>query len=577
MQKLAPEWRRLSQCDPHASVFQHWEWAQAFWKAYGGDVSLYTPVVYQKEAVVSILPLVRRGAQLAFVGSPHSDYNDILCEEQISAAAIEASLHALLRSRTDWESCTLDNVPEQSRLVRHALALPYALRKHLQLVFRYPSPTIVVADNDTRVLDAVINKDQLKRYHRKLQKLGKVTFRHLETQSEARAHLAQFFDQHVTRRAMAGFPSQFLEPDQRRFYEALVDELDLRTQLRFGVLELDSTPIAYHIGVQSNGRFIFYKPAFDVNYWDSCPGDALLRSLLQYARDSGLREFDFSIGDESYKNRYANAVRQNYALYFDRYPARLATRLQIVLRYARHSVRRRPRLKRVLNDADRWLRANVRWRRCINSGRLVFRKLVWARDEVLLLAGVASSVETESPATAIRPIGLDALARMSVKFPDFFNAARLHEYRGRLKQGEKAFAAEGAEGMPWIFWVGRRSEVFIPEGGWQCGFPLSAPALVLYDTCSPQAVPAGRVPPGALRALIAHCDGEVWTYCLKRQTAFRSLLEQAGFHPKYRVVRRALFHWFRSTRLLSCAEMTDSLGDDGQGRSEICQSRNAPR
>ena len=115
----------------------------------------------------------------------------------------------------------------------------------------------------------MLAKDSLKRHQAKLQKKGKIAFRHLEDRDEIREHMVTFYIQHIRRRAMAGDPSRFLDPAERVLYEALVEELDPTRTLRFAVLELNDRPIAYHFGFEFDGKFIWYKPTFDVALWDS--------------------------------------------------------------------------------------------------------------------------------------------------------------------------------------------------------------------------------------------------------------------------------------------------------------------
>ena len=104
-----------------------------------------------------------------------------------------------------------------------------------------------------------------------MRRLGSLRFYHLEDRGEIRRHLPRFFDQHILRRALAGGRSHFLVAENRLFYEHLIDGLDPSRELRFGVLELDGRPLAYHLGFEVNGRFTWYKPSFDVDYWDLSP------------------------------------------------------------------------------------------------------------------------------------------------------------------------------------------------------------------------------------------------------------------------------------------------------------------
>ena len=148
--------------------------------------------------------------------------------------------------------------------------------------------------------------------------MGPVQLVHLENPSEIMTHLPRFFRQHIQRRAMAGDVRSFEAEGPRRFYECLVEELDASRDLRFAVLHVGDRVAAYHFGFQHAGKFIWYKPTFHVHFWDAGPGEALLRKLFEYIRDSAVSEFDFTIGEEGFKKRFANVIRRN--MHFELYP-----------------------------------------------------------------------------------------------------------------------------------------------------------------------------------------------------------------------------------------------------------------
>jgi CelD/BcsL family acetyltransferase involved in cellulose biosynthesis len=81
--------------------------------------------------------------------------------------------------------------------------------------------------------------------------------------------------------------------------------------LRFDVLLLDGRPLAFHFGFEYRNRFFWYKPTFDTAWAGYSPGEVMLKFLLQDAIDRELSEFDFTVGDEPYKYRFCNEIREN--------------------------------------------------------------------------------------------------------------------------------------------------------------------------------------------------------------------------------------------------------------------------
>ena len=66
-------------------------------------------------------------------------------------------------------------------------------------------------------------------------------------------------------------------------------------------LVLDEQALATHWGCVHNGRFVYLMPSYDAAWGKLSPGRLLLDHLVEWSFLQGLREFDFTIGDEPYK------------------------------------------------------------------------------------------------------------------------------------------------------------------------------------------------------------------------------------------------------------------------------------
>ncbi len=125
---------------------------------------------------------------------------------------------------------------------------------------------------------------------------------------------------------------------------ALVGELDPARDLRFQVLELDGQPLAYHLAFQHARTFALYMTTFDLDSWNESPGAVLLRFAFEWAHTQGLKELDFTVGDEDYKTRYANVIGETYTVHFDRYPRTARTTARRLVRRTIDRVRRNPEM-----------------------------------------------------------------------------------------------------------------------------------------------------------------------------------------------------------------------------------------
>jgi CelD/BcsL family acetyltransferase involved in cellulose biosynthesis len=317
LERLSGDWHRLWQVSPVREVFTQLPWNRSSWRSYGNCGPLCTPVVYRGNEVIGILPLIKSGKMLRFIGAPRSDYNDLLCAEPGAPAVLEAALSALLTVKTSWDYCCFENLPENSILLKFYPQLSSRLQKQFKLLFHAPCPTLLLpADEKEQILTSLMKKKSLKRHKNKLEKAGDLRFYHIEEREKIKEHLPLFFKQHIERRGKAGDKSLFYTEIAQTFYHHLVDELDPRRELRFSVLELDNRPVAYHFGFETGNKFIWYKPSFEVEFWKYSPGEVLIWNLLDYISQKNITELDFTVGNEDFKARFSNLVRSNHSLYF---------------------------------------------------------------------------------------------------------------------------------------------------------------------------------------------------------------------------------------------------------------------
>lgn len=93
------------------------------------------------------------------------------------------------------------------------------------------------------------------------------------------------------------------------FYAGLVRSGEDGPSAQVSALTVGGRVAAAHWGLVSRGRFYYLMPAFDEDgYGGTSPGAVLYRRLLQWACDRGLHTFDFTIGDESYKERWCDVA-----------------------------------------------------------------------------------------------------------------------------------------------------------------------------------------------------------------------------------------------------------------------------
>jgi CelD/BcsL family acetyltransferase involved in cellulose biosynthesis len=483
LEALSPEWDRLWRRDPDGEIFQTFSWARAWWRTYGDRVSLCTIAVFEDSKVVGIIPLVQDGDRIVFLGGRHADYGDILCEEGRAVEIIAAAIEKLL-DIPGWKECALDKLKTEGELLRGLKQLPRHLRRNVHARPSQACHTLPIAGN--RTLDSLLAKNHTRRRLKKLTKAGTITFRHIEDKDEAKSQLREFYRHQRRRRALAGKDAPGI--DFFTFENHLLDELDLKNELRFGTLEWNHRPLAWHVSFQVNNKLLFYQQTFDVDTWDYSPGEVLIHELLAYAKTNLCRELDFAQGDEAFKDRFTTHERQCCTLYID--PAGLRGRVRGRLRSVASSWtlvnQRIETLAKRNSDAFRRYRSVRLWVTGVvarmghhqqNGGvaRWSIRKLarLFRRKRQAKLRVYECDLDTKPSArtSSVREGRLGDLVEISLEHPEIIVPSELANYKRRLKQGDRVYLVE-EDGKPVLIgwttvrdsddYLGRAAE---PESG----------------------------------------------------------------------------------------------------------------
>lgn len=301
------DWHRLLARSPTRTIFQTPEYLKCWWSCFGRGQLLLVRA-YDDEGLRAIAPLFVDYGMVYFIGSGGSDYLDFISRD-MSTDLLRALLNRARWDASDFVGFRFYHVPAGSP-TGNALS---ACADQLGLVCYdegfMNAPALRYSDWPVDEKPAA-QKKSLVRHERALRKLGRVEIEHFDECESIEPHLPAFFDQHVTRWSQSNFPSLFLEDAQRDFYLSLCRHLCGRGLLSFTRVALDGQPVAFHFGFQFDGTFLWYKPTYDVRYAQQSPGEVLLRALLMRAESAHLSLFDFGLGDEAFKERFATETKR---------------------------------------------------------------------------------------------------------------------------------------------------------------------------------------------------------------------------------------------------------------------------
>lgn len=321
----AAEWRALQVGCAGATVFQSWEWLDAWWTVFGAPGAAQIHAAHDEGRLVGVMPLFRCGrgdGAVRWIGEGHADYNLALVADghpQVARLLLDKVLHGL----DDSADVHFDEIPAMSTLAGLLGDMACISGTSVLQTGLTPCPRLAVRGNEAGVV-RLLKKQSLRRHRRRLEHQGRVSLRHTSDPEEICRWLPNFFDQHVRRWQATRFPSLFLDGANRSFYERLAIGLGGGGGLLFSMVCVDEVPVAYHYGLRSGEDLIWYKPAFDVRLADCAPGETLLASLVTYCAEQGLAALDFSRGDEAFKQRFATEASQNVSFLATRHWSRAA-------------------------------------------------------------------------------------------------------------------------------------------------------------------------------------------------------------------------------------------------------------
>ena len=289
-------------------IFLQRNWITAWWHHLAEDERLCFVTAEDETGVIAFAPLMidRHGA-LRFTGDLNSDYLGFavpIDREDLIAGFLDF----IYKRRKSWKFGHLRNVPADSTLGTTILEASRRCRLHAWRNYSASAPYLKIAGN-AEAVDAIVNKYSLKRAARQLAAQGKVEFRVFTDIDEARPHWESFAAQHVSRCRFAGRSSPFSNPDYVKFLRSVFESPSPYAKAHFSAILLSGIPVAYHYGFVSQNRLVWYKPSFDPAIQKASPGLVLIRELLRHARDTGLEEFDMTIGEETFKDRFSDGRR----------------------------------------------------------------------------------------------------------------------------------------------------------------------------------------------------------------------------------------------------------------------------
>ncbi len=315
---VATLWQSM-QTSATLTAFQTLSWLNT-WQDKVGPLLREKPAIVvifdNQQGPLCILPLAISGKllrSLKWLGADLCDYNSpVLATDFASRCSpqqfkqIWLTITRLLRATPDFrfDLCNFDKMPEVIGTIPNPML-------QLPVMRNASSAHIAHLGTDWDSYYAEKRSSATRKKERKqlkqLADYGEVRFTTVTDPGKITETLDILFAQKATTFARMGIENLFARPGNRQFFEALASQPETSSLVHLARLDIGDIPAAASYGLMLNGVYYLIISSYtDHDLARHGPGRVHLSELMGYAITQGIKDFDFTIGDESYKRLWAD-------------------------------------------------------------------------------------------------------------------------------------------------------------------------------------------------------------------------------------------------------------------------------
>jgi CelD/BcsL family acetyltransferase involved in cellulose biosynthesis len=311
--ELHEKWLSIEN-DSDLYIYQRYSWNQ-YWSDIYVDIYDFRIVVVEDHGIpVVIYPFCinKKGIIrfLCFIGGVQSDYLMPVCK---ACYYHSKKIWTFILKKIDvrYDLMSFEKIPQNVNGIYNNFLSVIKPEKCGQ------SHGLILPDT----LDGLDNllkrsfRNDTKRQLRRIMKLGDVKFEKIDINgSEFQSCMNISIQQKTKRTKNSQGLSLFDDELFRDFYKRLFLLKDENLTVDYSILTLNNQVLATHLGFYDKKRYYFILPTIEGGEWSvySC-GKILIDYLLEFSIKQGHSYFDFTIGDESYKDDWCNDVMDWYS------------------------------------------------------------------------------------------------------------------------------------------------------------------------------------------------------------------------------------------------------------------------
>ncbi len=316
MDVVAGAWRELEErCEDRLTYFQSFDWCRGWVAAFadgGKALRFRIETVWSGEKLVAVWPLMVQTVGgirvLQNLGTPHSQYCNLLCDDAHLAGVLTQRLLARIEDQPDCDVAVFHPVPHQS-------SLAFLLKSRPQM-HGYGGSSAVLdlsaydGSDAYRSEGGKLKKRNRNRRRNHLARLGELNFAMVwptdpdfagyvrECASMKRTWLRE------TGRASSGFSFEGFED----FLSNLAGDPGALSGACLSVLRAGDRTVAIEVGFLRSGHYYAYLGGFDWTLRNLSPGKVQMEMTVCWLIDNGVRTYDLLGGDGDYKQSWASGA-----------------------------------------------------------------------------------------------------------------------------------------------------------------------------------------------------------------------------------------------------------------------------
>lgn len=315
---LRGEWDALLEACGSATIYQTWEWNEAWWRVNHRGKRLRLLQIRERGQLIGIAPFyVSRHLgtplrRLAFVGNGASDYMDVIAPDE-RAPEVCAAVFRTLESSRHFDLADLQQLRPRALLRREAEALPHRLA---EIRPQEPCPCVALPDTWEEYARRLGKKmrSNLSYYERLLPKTFADAETRLAAEEEMEEALTALFDLHQKRWNAVLLPGVLGGSRVQAFHRLAARRLMERGWLRLHITKVEGRIVAALYCFRYRESTLYYLGGFAPELAKYSLGTVLTAHAIRQAICEGCAEFDFLRGDEPYKQRWMPESRVNARL-----------------------------------------------------------------------------------------------------------------------------------------------------------------------------------------------------------------------------------------------------------------------